>query len=138
MVSGPLSAVAFAYSASIKDHVVQAIAEILQNGDEASGLEAHRAQLTNRCPAEQMTGLNAAIQIVAGQCVWPGQVVVQANFVLKRRIAVDVLHDQCQFPGRELVPQFLRQLTCQSRPAGLTKADPATRQEPVPEPINGA
>jgi len=58
-------------------------------------------------------------------------VVIQANFVLKRRITIDVLHDQCQFPGRELVPQFLRQLTCQSRPAGLTKADPAAGQEPA-------
>ena len=82
------------------------IAQFLKHRNQASGLKADGIQLADRGPPESVAGLGAAIQITVREPGRPGEAVIEANFVLEGAVPVDVLQDQCQSPGWELVPKL--------------------------------
>ncbi len=82
------------------------ITQLLNLGDQASGLKAYGIQLADGGPPESVARLGAAIQIAVCESGRPGEAVVEANFVLEGAVTVDVLHDECQAPSWELVPKL--------------------------------
>jgi hypothetical protein len=114
------------------------VTQPLKLGDQAGGLEGHGSQFAEGGPPEPVAGLGAAIQVAGCESGRPSEAVVEANLVLERAVAVDVLHDQRQSPGRELVPELFGQLTGEGTLGRFPETGPATRQEPVLKPAHGA
>jgi len=92
--------------ALVQEYMADVLAGLLQLRDQASGLKAYGIQLGDGGPPESVAGLGAASQIALWEPGRPGKAVVEAHFVLDRDVTVDVLHDQCQSPSRELVPKL--------------------------------
>src|SRR6516164_9296096 len=115
----------------------QRAVKILQNGSQPGGLEPKRSKIRGRCPAEHVARL-AAAQIVAGQRGGPGEAVVEPDLVLQPLVTVNVLDDECQRPGREIMPELLGEFPGQGGLGGLAQVHPATGQVPVIEAFDGA
>lgn len=56
--------------APVEDYMLNAITQLLEYRDQASGLKAHGIQLADRGPPESVAGLIAAIQIAVRECGW--------------------------------------------------------------------
>jgi len=80
----------------------------------------------------------AAAQVVAGQRGGPGETVVEPDLVFQPFAAIDVLDDERQRPGRELVPELLGEFPGEGGLGGLTQVHPATGQVPVVQAFDGA
>ena len=129
---------AFLRGVPVEEYMANVITQFLKHRDQASGLKAHGVQLADGGPPESVAGLGAVIQIAVRQSGRPGEAVVETDFVLEGAVTVDVLHDQCQSPSRELVPELFGWLTRQGTLSWLPETDPAAGQEPVPKPVNGS
>ncbi len=97
------------------------ISAVLQDRDQPSKLEPDRAERPDSDPAEPVTQLAAAPQIVRCQHAGPGDVVVQTDLMLDSRAAEDILRDKCQVPDGQLVSELLGQLAGQSSITWLAK-----------------
>ena len=122
---------------AVEGYVLEGSWASLHDWDQASGLEPDRGQRLDSHPAEPVTQFAPASQIVRVQYAGPVDVVIQADLVLDSVAREDVLHDKCQVPYGQLVPELLSQFTGQRGSAWLAEATrpPGKNQYPRPSTV---
>jgi len=123
---------------AVKHDVLNGVSEIAQDRYQPGWLKPDRSELADRHPAEPVAGLDAALQILGSQQAGPGEQVIQADLMLQGAAVVDVLHDKRDFPGWQVVPEFLGKFTGQGLLPGFAEAGSSAGQEPVAQAIDCA
>lgn len=86
--------------------MLEGVSAILQSGNQPGRLELDRAERPDRRPAEPVTRLVPAPQIVWSQFAGPGDLVVRADLMLESVAVEEVLCDQCQSSDAQLVSEL--------------------------------